>query len=911
MANMIRNIMQTTQEREIVKTAPDIVVYIEGRPYLLNKFINDQDIKNQSDGQYTIVNFNDFVDSFSTSYDIDNLIPSASITLSVPNNFKRLFQAPAGGENVLETMMEIQVFAKGYFPSPRGNTLYYRVFKGMISTIGYSDTGTSLQISIGCSGTLRFLELMQIDLAVSLLSNSPMDYLTPMASNLAGMDPYKQLADMFLRSVTPQGFQLNSLSQAQLNKQSSNASDWTDVVKAGYIMRWQARLMNIVQDVRILGYDMKNSPVTTTNDPYLIPDALSTHPSDTIGSRDPSLTPATPALYAKESPGTTRNDKNLYINIMRKYLPDMQVGSIALLNGKITSRIERIRSLVSLLLYEGYQDIDGAIIFKPPLYNLDVTNVGTNPPNASTTSSANYITEATNPFVVHLSEIESESETEDEHAIKSTRTTIQGNWETNFQFDTETAKLVTPAVDYMDIAKMSKFGLREEPSRQLGFIRIDDKFTMYAYAASETTRANRGYRTYTVSIPIRPEIRLGFPMYFPHKDMYGYIKIVSVNYQQGQSATMSITLDTIRKRPLISSTTTINGKTVTSYTSQPGLVYQWTNPPDTNQPTVNPPAWKSREWGTSSGDTGVGIPSLDLPTSGTTVTARPPQDAPFSSDTWAYFVNQKETIGNLWSSRFDTKDKCYRLQKDSATFDDAFPLVKNSKGIPTSIPTGIPIDKPFFSADNWLKNGIDVNYYHKILNCQPYTDEKGYEVATPFPWGRWLTLVEAINETRLGLLTPNSASSLSSASVDSTRAFLFTGSATPDDPSIVGKLNSSLRLNQSLTLQSLTAPIQLTKTMYDSVELESVIELATPQQGQPGTDQSLASNPQPDMQASGGLLNTSLTDIENNVKVFLTGGASSNDVQSIKQVANSNYTPNVPKPTLPAFVQKLLPGGNS
>src|SRR5208282_4121708 len=102
--------------------------------------------------------------------------------------------------------------------------------------------------------------------------------------------------------------------------------------------------------------------------------------------------------------------------------------------------------------------------------------------------------------------------------------------------------------------KMSKFGLREEPARQLAFIRTDDPKVMYAYAAAETTRANRGYRTYTITIPLRPEIRLGFPMYFPHKDMYGYIKLISINYQQGQSATMSITLDTIRKRPLIHST---------------------------------------------------------------------------------------------------------------------------------------------------------------------------------------------------------------------------------------------------------------------------------------------------------------------------------------------------------------------
>jgi hypothetical protein len=896
--------MQSVGEREIIKTAPDVICYVEGRPYLINKFINDQDIKNQSNGQYTVVNFNDFVDSFSTSYDIDNLIPAATITLSVPNNLKRLFQAPAGGENVLETMMEVQVFAKGYFPSPRGNTLYYRVFKGMISTIGYSDTGTSLQISIGCSGTLRFLELMQVDLAAALLSNAPVEYLTPYSSNAAQMDPYKQLADMFLRSVTPAGFQLNSLAQAQLSNKSINPSDWYDVVQGGYIMRWQARLINLIRDVRILGYDMKNSPVTLEDDPYLILNVLSAHPSDAEGKLSPELRAARLALLAKDAPGLTRLDPNLFINTINKYLPDFGVGNIQLLNGKITSRIERVRNLVHLLLYEGYQDIDGAIIFKPPLYNLDVTNVGQNASNTSTTSSANYITEATNPFVVHLSEIESESETEDEHAIKATRTTIQGGWLTDFQFNSEMAQTLTPAADYMDIAKMSKFGLREEPARTLGFLRMNDPKLMYAYAASETTRANRGYRSYTVTIPLRPELRLGFPMYFPHKDMYGYIRLVSINYQQGQSATMSITLDTIRKRPLISSTSTTNGKTLTSYTSQPNLVYQWTKPPTANQPAVNPPTWVSQSTSVSSG---------------TTVTARPPKDAPFSSDEWAYIMHQKETIGNVWSSRWDTKDKCYRLQNDKADQVDADTfntrrLANETNNLQTGVnPYGndggptMQAGEPFFSGKNWLSKGIDIQYLEKILETQPYTDDKGYEVATPFPWGRWMTLTDAIRETRLGILTPDSANSLSQGTLDNVNVFLFAGMATPNDPSITGQLSTSdmyKRLSSSDVAQTMSV-------IYDSVELDSVIELVTPQEGQPGDASNLTSNPQPDMLAAGKMLDSSLTDIKNSVQVFLTGGVSSTDTQVIKQVANAKINPNVPVPSLPPFIKNLLPGGNS
>jgi len=638
MANLIRNIMQTVGEREIIKTAPDIVVYIEGRPYLINPYINSQDASNQSDGSYTIVNFNDFIDSFSASYDIDNLIPSASISMFVPNNFKRLFQAPSGGNNILETMMEVQVFGKGYFPSPRGNTMYYRIFKGMISNIGYSDTGTNLQINISCLGTLRFLELMQIDLAAALISNASMDYITPYKNNLASMDPYKQLADMFLRSVTPAGFQLNALDQGAINAEQNNPSDWGKAIKQNYIIRWQTKLVNLVKDVRILGYDMKNSPVITEDDPNIITNVLSKEPEDAVGSMDPDMMGARSARLAVQSPGTTRNDKNMYINVMRKYLPDMSVDSIKLNDGKITSRLERLRTVVNLLLYEGFQDLDGAIIFKPPYYNLDVTNIGITNPNAQLPDAADYFTQNTNPFVVHLSEIESESETEDEHSIRCTRMSIQGDWLTNFHFDSE-GGILKPVVDHIDIAKLSKFGLREEPARQLPFIQSNHLVNLYAYAASELNRANRAYRTYTITIPMRPEIHLGFPMYFPHKDMYGYIKQVSITYQQGQAANMQITLDTVRKRPLIPSTKTIGTKTVTSYTSQPNLVYQWTKPPDANTPVVNPPGWASQFVSVaSSGATPGGNPSKNpaLVQAGNQGSVRQPDNVPFSQDEWAY-----------------------------------------------------------------------------------------------------------------------------------------------------------------------------------------------------------------------------------------------------------------------------------
>src|ERR1700675_3986947 len=89
-ASMIRNISQTVQEREIVKTAPDLVVFIDGLPYLTNIYVNDP----KNGKQKTYVNFNDHLVSFSATYDTEAMVPNCSISLQVPNFQKYLYQMP-------------------------------------------------------------------------------------------------------------------------------------------------------------------------------------------------------------------------------------------------------------------------------------------------------------------------------------------------------------------------------------------------------------------------------------------------------------------------------------------------------------------------------------------------------------------------------------------------------------------------------------------------------------------------------------------------------------------------------------------------------------------------------------------------------------------------------------------------
>jgi|SRR5271157_332821 len=906
MANQIRNIAQTVQEREIIKTCPDVVVYVEGRPYLINPYINTKDDKNQTNGLYTVVNFNDYVDSFSASYDVDSLIPSGSFSLTVPEHQKYLFQAP-GGNNILETMMQVQVFAKGYFPSKDGNTLYYRVFKGLISNVTHTDTGTALQISVGLIGTLHFLDLMYVDLAPAILRNSPSGPV-PMQTNTFKMNPYQALADTFLRAVTPAGFQLNSIQQDALD----GKSDWSEAVSARYINRWQFILTNIMRDVRILGYDLG---AVEKFDPQTLPSTYTNAPDDAAGKMTPSARTSKNSQMPNMSIAEQVADKDFYVTVMRKYLPDQQVGQIALLNGKIISRLERIRTLVNLIAYEGYQDLDGAIIFKPPFYNLDVTdgNLGMAASTGSTgsgtsgaTSAASYIRKGANPFVVYLSEIESESETEDEGGIRATRMTIQPDWLPDYHFGS--SNTILPVAEHIDMPKLSKFGLREQPARQLPFLGEGDKFAMYTYAVSELNRANRSYRTYSLTIPIRPELRLGFPMYIPHRDMYGYIKTIGISYQQAGAATMHVVLDTIRKRPLLPGNSTITDpqgikRDIVTYSSQPNLVMQWTTAPSSKTPasggatgTTTPTQPSSHTMpGSASGATSSGTSSTNnlVDLKGNPATLPQPSTSPFYPEEWEYIIHQKEKLGSLFAVRFDTKTKSFRVQNDAASPDDV--------AIPTAKESGVVAGKPFFSSLIWLQQGITAAYFQKILTTQPYTDEKGYELVTPFPWGRWIDVNTAIRESRLGILSGISTQVQQAGTVQGVDVFLFAGLAAPPSSGMSDDLSKALN-------SKFTQSINGTKTSgFDSVELDSVVELITPQPGDVGNDPYLTNASQPDMQQQPQV--SSLNDIESRLGVFVTGGTSLPDKQTLKGVETKPQV-SPTKPIIPSLSAIFDSGSN-
>ena len=828
--NTIRNVSQTVQEREIIKTCPDLVVFIDGLPYLTNFFVNDPKGANK-----TLVNFNDHVVSFSASYDTDAMVPDCSIGLVVPNFQKYLYQMP-GGNNLIQTMAQIQVYAKSYFMSATGDTVYRRVFKGVTSYIGYVDNGKTLDITIQCHGSLHLLEKMQVNIhpstnAMEKAAAEP----TIFQSRYSSGDCFEIIAMVFLDALRSDMFQISSLKSAAMTA----GNPFYDAITRGYMAKWQAILWNMVKDVHVYGPYKDNLGDTLP----MVKDPSYGDPAKMKGAASMSKR-SSQSEAQKTNPDT--GTYNEYYNNITKYLPFRNITALDVTNNVIVNRLDVIREVVRKIDFEAYQDIDGKIIVKPPLYNLDVVNLAPrlslygatqtldgNSHN-SLTNPATAIFPENNPFVIHLSEILTEQENEDQSAIRRTRTTLTGNAMRAFGIQyREDLKAIG---EYIDITKLAKFGLREEPSYQAAFLDYADKYTLFAHAAAETARANRGYRTYTFTTQMRPELKLGFPVFIPHRDMYAYIKSISINYQVGATATMSVTCDSIRRRVLVSTAqsrgTGNSQKTeLQVFTPAPNLIYQWTNnPPPQTQPDPSQAPSNSQYWGNTysqiaTGTSGGVSNDQSNPTNlvGTSVTLPIPgvnkdnsKNGPTPAQAKVDSLRSQVTgvrQGNQPSTPYAT----YVIKNDGDPKQGTVNPATKQAYFPD---TGLNANKAYID----MICGNETTHANSVM---PFTDTKGYEVIAPFPWGRWQNLTDALKEfTEQGWIVKNqnlagndSQSLQDLQTLQNTNAFIFAGLGTPtstSDPS-TQLLQTALSQQIALVGGSNTAAVAPPTTMPGSV----------------------------------------------------------------------------------------------
>src|SRR5690606_7847300 len=131
--------------RPYVVLTPDAYVSLQGQPTLTA--CGECNRK---------VDINRYVTGISSDANVESPAGSATITLSIPDNDVNQFYVE--GQFIIISMMEIEIFSKGYYLAG-GVPQYYRTFWGLVNNVQQQWSGGVTTITISCRDILRWWEL--------------------------------------------------------------------------------------------------------------------------------------------------------------------------------------------------------------------------------------------------------------------------------------------------------------------------------------------------------------------------------------------------------------------------------------------------------------------------------------------------------------------------------------------------------------------------------------------------------------------------------------------------------------------------------------------------------------------------------------------------------------------------------
>ena len=170
--------------------------------------------------------------------------------------------------------------------------------------------------------------------------------------------------------------------------------------------------------------------------------------------------------------------------------------------------------------FEFYQDVDGNFIFKPPFYNLNVRGL--------------------QPYTILPNDVLSYSvntDTEGLITVLSVYTPMYKNLkETPFN---------RGLGFHMDLELTKKFGVRHQ---EMNMTYVNDADIARSLALGQMNIINAKITTGSVTIPGRPEMRLGYPIYLEHRDSFHYVRSINHSFDYGGSFTTTLSLQTERKK---------------------------------------------------------------------------------------------------------------------------------------------------------------------------------------------------------------------------------------------------------------------------------------------------------------------------------------------------------------------------
>lgn len=488
----------TPNARPYVVVAPDVYVSVQGETSVV------------ACGEcQRKIDVNAYVTSVSTEGSVDSPPGSATIGLSIPDNDKNYFYSD--GEFIIIPMMEIEIFAKGYY-TIGGVPQYYRIFWGVVSSVSHGWSNGVTTITLSCKDILRWWELTNVNINPAFLdSDRSLNNWKMYANVFAGANPYTIIIALAKESMGDMSLTTGSFTSGPGIPEKGPETPSIGSYAKDVMAYWQLKFGNIWNS--LVCYGTSGQAYTFTGDPSTV-----------------SPIKVSAQIFDQEAKNLNLNQATSQFRIQPQEVAAFKVSldraaETNFFQSEIQSKLSIAMTARDQAGFEFYCDTTGDIIFKPPFYNLNVL------PNKP----VSWIQD----FEVMDDQV-TDSEAEVYTHITSSGNAFGGVFDPGLNDD-----ITTPRAGVIDYHLLRRYGWR----------RLDyqcewagNPRKLFYHLLDYLDRVNSKRKNGTVTIPMRPELRMGFPIWFPKYDSFFYVQGISHNFSPGGQATTTLTLTAKRSK---------------------------------------------------------------------------------------------------------------------------------------------------------------------------------------------------------------------------------------------------------------------------------------------------------------------------------------------------------------------------
>ena len=550
--------------RSVVKYTPDALIFINGDTSLPGCARCRGRIEVQK-----------FVTGLSVEAGTDPMSHSASINLALPRVQGQ--QVFIDGYNILRPGLEVHIFMRGYFPirgmfshlanpqtGPAGDPTphdsnqldmtkyatypYYPVFHGLITQSSYEYSDGFYYGTLNCTSLLHFWQYVNITTSAAFeqntIANNDIGRTTLFGHNFNNTHPFAIIYTLYTDVAGTQAGADFALSQATNADEvaAATGNDGQSIYDMVSIY-WEQRFKTRIQSLRMYGVNgqlfnaAQQAWLGTNRDAdQLMTSATANDPTTTNSVRDPfsarlSVAKALGLQGAGAdftySPLIQQDNEFFNLSVLSMYAfqqTKADIGTVALWQTTYQTKMDVAQRVMEVTGYEFYQDVDGDLVFKPPFWNLD--------------TAPNRYYRLNDSDIINITFTEKEP--------NATYIIVRGVWINGLKTELDSTDVLTKRGLYVDYKLVAKFGWRPAPTLELTYV-LDPK-VLFWIGVARLDMLNVDTFSASATIPIRAELRPGFPVYIPFVDSYYYITQLSHAFSFGGQCTTSLVLTCRRSK---------------------------------------------------------------------------------------------------------------------------------------------------------------------------------------------------------------------------------------------------------------------------------------------------------------------------------------------------------------------------